>query len=152
MDWSPYYPAYVASTPAKDEKNEENSETAEVAENAESALPVPLTKDVEVADIGCGFGGLTVALAPVLPDQLILGLEIRTQVTEYVQERIKALRAQNPDTNLYQNASCIRANTMKFLPNFFKKGQLSKIFLCFPDPHFKTRRSEERRVGKECPV
>lgn len=146
MDWSPYYPAYVAPTPAKPaDSNEEKSETA--AESAEPELPTPLTKDVEVADIGCGFGGLTVALAPVLPDQLILGLEIRTQVTEYVQERIKALRAQNPDTNLYQNASCIRANTMKFLPNFFKKGQLSKIFLCFPDPHFKTRKHKARIVS-----
>lgn len=148
MDWSPYYPAYVAPTPAKDDnKNEEKSETPAEAESAEAALPIPLTKDVEVADIGCGFGGLTVALAPVLPDQLILGLEIRTQVTEYVQERIKALRAQNPDTMLYQNASCIRANTMKFLPNFFKKGQLSKVFLCFPDPHFKTRKHKARIVS-----
>ena len=144
MDWSPYYPAYVATTPAKQDADEEKSETAAPAE---AALPAPLTKDVEVADIGCGFGGLTVALAPVLPDQLILGLEIRTQVTEYVQERIEALRAQNPDTNLYQNASCIRANTMKFLPNFFKKSQLSKIFLCFPDPHFKTRKHKARIVS-----
>ena len=147
MDWSPYYPAYVAPVPIKSEGNEEKSEAAETSETTEPALPAPLTKDVEVADIGCGFGGLTVALAPVLPDQLILGLEIRTQVTEYVQERIKALRAQNPDTNLYQNASCIRANTMKFLPNFFKKGQLSKIFLCFPDPHFKTRKHKARIVS-----
>jgi len=74
-------------------------------------------------------------------------MEIRTQVTEYVQERIKALRAQNLETGLYQNASCIRANTMKFLPNFFKKGQLSKIFLCFPDPHFKARKHKARIVS-----
>jgi len=77
----------------------------------------------------------------------ITGLEIRTQVTEYVQERIKALRAQNAESGLYQNASCLRANTMKFLPNFFKKGQLSKIFLCFPDPHFKTRKHKARIVS-----
>jgi tRNA (guanine-N7-)-methyltransferase len=74
-------------------------------------------------------------------------MEIRTQVTEYVQERIKALRAQNTDTGLYQNAACLRANTMKFLPNFFKKHQLSKIFLCFPDPHFKARKHKARIVS-----
>jgi tRNA (guanine-N7-)-methyltransferase len=74
-------------------------------------------------------------------------MEIRLQVTEYVQERIKALRAQNMETGLYQNAGCIRANTMKFLPNFFKKSQLSKIFLCFPDPHFKTRKHKARIVS-----
>lgn len=32
-----------------------------------------LVKEVEVADIGCGFGGLLVALAPKLPDKLLLG-------------------------------------------------------------------------------
>jgi tRNA (guanine-N7-)-methyltransferase len=74
-------------------------------------------------------------------------MEIRTQVTEYVQERIKALRAQNIESNLYQNAACLRANTMKFLPNFFRKHQLSKIFLCFPDPHFKARKHKARIVS-----
>lgn len=33
-----------------------------------------LVKDVDVADIGCGFGGLLVALAPILPDSLLLGI------------------------------------------------------------------------------
>ncbi|KAJ0342336.1 hypothetical protein COL922a_001368 [Colletotrichum nupharicola] len=106
-----------------------------------------MRKDVEVVDIGCGFGGLLVALAPLLPDTLVLGLEIRTSVTEYVQERIRALRAQNEDTGLYQNISCLRANSMKFLPNFFQKAQLSKIFICFPDPHFKARKHKARIVS-----
>ena len=69
------------------------------------------------------------------------------QVTEFVQDRISALRAQNPGTSLYQNIACVRANTMKFLPNFFHKAQLSKIFLCFPDPHFKARKHKARIVS-----
>jgi tRNA (guanine-N7-)-methyltransferase len=36
---------------------------------------------------------------------------------------------------------------MKFLPNFFAKHQLSKIFLCFPDPHFKARKHKARIVS-----
>ena len=36
---------------------------------------------------------------------------------------------------------------MKFLPNFFKKSQLSKIFICFPDPHFKARKHKARIVS-----
>lgn len=36
---------------------------------------------------------------------------------------------------------------MKFLPNFFKKGQLSKVFICFPDPHFKARKHKARIVS-----
>ncbi|OAA51657.1 tRNA (guanine-N-7) methyltransferase [Metarhizium rileyi] len=129
MNWSSYYPAHAANVSQE-----------------ESTQPRKLMKDVEVVDIGCGFGGLLVALAPLLPDTLLLGLEIRTSVTQFVQEKIWALREQN-EGKLYQNAACIRANTMKFLPNFFKKAQLSKIFICFPDPHFKARKHKARIVS-----
>ena len=74
-------------------------------------------------------------------------MEIRTQVTEFVQNKILALRNQNTTTNLYQNIACLRANSMKFLPNFFRKSQLTKIFLCFPDPHFKARKHKARIVS-----
>ena len=37
-------------------------------------------KDVEFADIGCGFGGLLIRLATVYPDKLMLGMEIRDKV------------------------------------------------------------------------
>jgi tRNA (guanine-N7-)-methyltransferase len=47
----------------------------------------------------------------------------------------------------YQNISALRANTMKFLPNFFSRHQLSKIFICFPDPHFKVRKHKARIVS-----
>jgi tRNA G46 methylase TrmB len=53
MDWSPYYPAFVPDGAPEGSRK--------------------LSKDVEVADIGCGFGGLLVALAPKLPDTLLLG-------------------------------------------------------------------------------
>lgn len=74
-------------------------------------------------------------------------MEIRMQVTEFVQDRIKALRNQNSTSHLYQNIACLRANTMKFLPNFFRQAQLTKIFLCFPDPHFKARKHKARIVS-----
>lgn len=101
---------------------------------------------VEVADIGCGFGGLLVALSPELKDKLILGMEIRVQVTNYVEDRILALRQQHKETVGFQNISVLRGNAMKFLPNFFEKAQLSKIFFCFPDPHFKQRKHKARIV------
>jgi tRNA (guanine-N7-)-methyltransferase len=76
-------------------------------------------------------------------------MELRTSVAEFVQEKIKALRHQNSSAapGLYQNISCVRANTMKFMPNYFTKGQLTKIFLCFPDPHFKARKHKARIVS-----
>lgn len=48
----------------------------------------------------------------------------------------------------YQNIAAHRSNTMKFLPNFFAKGQLSKIFICFPDPHFKARKHKARIISE----
>ncbi|EGP92015.1 unnamed protein product [Zymoseptoria tritici ST99CH_1E4] len=129
MDWSQHYPAFV-------QKNTSDENTHP-----------QLTKNVTVADIGCGFGGLLFALSPKMPDSLILGMEIRTSVTSFVQDKAKALRAQHASTGEYQNVSCIRANTMKFLPNFFTKGQLEAIFLCFPDPHFKARKHKARIVS-----
>ena len=76
-----------------------------------------------------------------------IGMEIRSAVTEYVQTKAKALRSQHSETQGYQNVACLRANTMKFLPNFFNRAQLSKIFLCFPDPHFKARKHKARIVS-----
>ena len=56
MDWSSYYDAFVDEEAPKEESK-----------------PPRMKQDVEVVDIGCGFGGLLVGLAPVLPDKLILG-------------------------------------------------------------------------------
>ncbi|EFQ33483.1 hypothetical protein CGRA01v4_13626 [Colletotrichum graminicola] len=145
MNWTQYYPAFAAEDDRPSLAGAASSDAT--ALDASKPKTCSLKKDVEVVDIGCGFGGLLVALSSILPETLVLGLEIRTSVTEYVQERIKALRAQNQKDGLYQNISCLRANSMKFLPNFFKKAQLSKIFICFPDPHFKARKHKARIVS-----
>jgi tRNA (guanine-N7-)-methyltransferase len=99
-----------------------------------------------VLDIGCGFGGLTMALGPLLPDQVILGMEIRAKVTEYVRLRIVAARKEH--SGQYQNCSVLRTNSMKFLPNFFRGASVEKLFFCFPDPHFK-RKNHPRRIISE---
>ncbi|KAL2837922.1 hypothetical protein BJY01DRAFT_220442, partial [Aspergillus pseudoustus] len=177
MDWSTHFPAYM---------NPDVTQT-----NATGARN--LLKDVEVVDIGCGFGGLLVGLAPVLPDTLMVGMEIRVKVAEYLTNRIHALRYQQqhllqqsqvstpssstpapapepiqpptdpsenasetPETTFpttiipggYNNITALRANTMKFFPNFFARAQLSKIFICFPDPHFKARKHKARIVSE----
>ena len=77
-------------------------------------------------------------------------MEIRVAVTQYVSDRIAHARQENagPDGKPggFQNVSVIRANSMKHMPNFFEKGQLSKIFFLFPDPHFKLRKQKARIV------
>ena len=122
MDWSKLYPYY---------KNAENGD---------------MIKKVTIADIGCGFGGLMIDLSPAFPDDLILGMEIRVQVTNYVEDRIIALRNNTASRHGFQNINVLRGNAMKFLPNFFGKGQLSKMFFCFPDPHFKQRKHKARII------
>jgi tRNA (guanine-N7-)-methyltransferase len=102
---------------------------------------------VRILDIGMGFGGLTVALAKLFPDKLVLGMEIRAKVTEYVRLRIDALRNEDTNMNNFQNAACLRTNCMRYLPNFFEKGQIEKMFFAFPDPHFKAKNHKRRIVN-----
>lgn len=87
----------------------------------------------------------------------MLGMEIRVQVSEYVKDRIEALRVtastSNPSlTDIstsahYQNVSIVRANAMKFLPNYFRKHSLTALFFLFPDPHFKARKHKARIIS-----
>ncbi|KAJ3694939.1 hypothetical protein LUZ60_000316 [Juncus effusus] len=100
---------------------------------------------VRFADVGCGFGGLLVSLSPLFPDTLMIGMELRDKVTEYVKDRIEGLRDSNP--GLYQNISVVRTNSMKYIPNYFNKGQLSKMFFLFPDPHFKEKNHRRRVIS-----
>ncbi len=103
-------------------------------------------REVRFADIGCGYGGLLVQLSPMFPDRLMLGMEIRVKVSDYVRDRIAALRQQNPGR--YDNVACLRSNAMKYLPNFFHKGQLEKMFFLFPDPHFKKAKHKWRIINE----
>lgn len=121
-DWKTHYPAFDA----KDAK-------------------------VEFADIGCGYGGLLFALSPLFPQTLMLGMEIRGKVEEFVEKRIQAFRTDHLDPSsdsptAFQNISVMRMNAMKFLPNLFGKHQLSKLFFLFPDPHFKKRKHKARII------
>jgi len=104
-------------------------------------------RTVEFADVGCGFGGLLIRLSTVYPETLMVGMEIRDKVTNYVKERIGALRREHRGQQ-YGNISAIRTNTQKYLVNFFAKGQLTKLFFLFPDPHFKTVNHRRRIIQK----
>ncbi|PIN19947.1 Methyltransferase-like protein [Handroanthus impetiginosus] len=103
------------------------------------------SKKIEFADIGCGFGGLLISLSTLFPNTLMIGMELRDKVTEYVKERILALRASNPGQ--YENVSVVRTNSMKYIPNYFEKGQLTKMFFLFPDPHFKEKNHRRRVIS-----
>lgn len=61
MDWSTHFPAFKLS----------DQSTGSDAQGEKK--PPQLSKQVEIADIGCGFGGLIVALSPLYPDTLMIG-------------------------------------------------------------------------------
>ncbi|XP_072847183.1 tRNA (guanine-N(7)-)-methyltransferase isoform X2 [Pogona vitticeps] len=111
MDWSELYPDFFAPVV----KGDQHDDPKDAEERTKPAA------QVEFADIGCGYGGLLVALSPLFPNTLILGLEIRVKVSDYVRDRIHSLRTSHPGQ--FQNIACIRSNAMKHLPNFFHKGQ-----------------------------
>lgn len=148
MDWSAHYPD-LASLPESE-------------------------RTPKFLDVGCGFGGLLMDLSPKYPKKLMLGMftfglyidvfiprfsfhfsflnvagmEIRIQVTQFVADKILALRSQATEgSHSYNNISVLRANAMKFLPNFIPKHSLEKIFFLFPDPHFKARKHKARIIS-----
>lgn len=113
---------------------------------------------VEIADVGCAWGGLAVALAERFADSLVLGLEIRPKVVDYTTERIAKLRvaaeaeaeAASDGTrhrHPFDNLGVLLCNAMKNLPNFFGRGQLKKLFFTFPDPHFKKCKQRRRIIN-----
>uniref|UniRef100_A0A8C7CRL1 tRNA (guanine(46)-N(7))-methyltransferase n=1 Tax=Oncorhynchus kisutch TaxID=8019 RepID=A0A8C7CRL1_ONCKI len=78
-------------------------------------------------------------LSLLFPNQLILGLEICG--------RLRPRPYPLPACFSYGNVACLRCNTMRYLPNFFSKGQLSKMFLLFPEPHFKKTQAQVADVS-----
>lgn len=125
VDWQAHYPEVYESRKSE----------------GQSAPPV------EFADVGCGFGGLLVRLSPLYPDKLMLGMELRDKVCEYVKERCLALRRDHVATGGFTNISCVRTNSMKYLLHYFRKGQLTKLFFLFPDPHFKASNHRRRIIN-----
>lgn len=162
FDWSSYFPAFFpqagSGTPAGS-KGPDSSSAAQEAGGPEpprqqdgattsggggGGAPAAVPPLVRFADVGCGFGGLMVTLSPMFPDTLMVGMELRDKVSEYVRERVEALRAQHPGK--YGNIAVVRTNAMKYLPNYFLKGQLTKMFFLFPDPHFKEKNHRRRII------
>lgn len=136
MDWSTLYPRWMAA-------------------------PVPDGRRVEWVDIGCGFGGLVATLAQQFPQQTILGMEIRDKVSAAAMDRIVQLRAaaagkpspmassaEAAGLPTFENVAVLRSNCMRTLPQFFAKGQLTKICFCFPDPHFQEHAYRRRVISR----
>ncbi|XP_065175217.1 tRNA (guanine-N(7)-)-methyltransferase-like [Sycon ciliatum] len=157
MDWSSLYPEVFDSKSSCAEAVGDDNQAAASGDDQQAVEPsakkpclpesAAISRQVEFADVGCGYGGLLVELAQLFPTTLMLGMEIRVKVADFVNDRIIALRKQHEATRGYQNSAVLRHNAMKYLPNFFVKGQLSKMFFLFPDPHFKKCKHKWRIIS-----
>ena len=102
---------------------------------------------VRNADIGCGYGGLLFKLSKAFPNEGSIGMEIRNkvssflfvfytlyanlQVSTYVQDKISALR--NNEPAYWENICCVKTNAMRFFSHFFAKSQLQRLFFLYPE-------------------
>lgn len=138
MDWSELYPHFFAGDAA--EQNSSRVEFADIGCGYGGLLgtslisphsphsPAPMLTPPSFISPVCLFCLSSVELSPLFPDKLMLGLEIRVKVSDYVRDRIQSLRASEPSS--YQNIACLRSNAMKYLPNFFSKGQVNICICC----------------------
>ena len=74
---------------------------------------------MSIVDIGCGYGGLLFALAPLFKNKLILGMEIRDKLVNFVAEKIRGMRIKEPLN--YSHIGVVRTNTMRHLCQYFPK-------------------------------
>ncbi|KAM0671803.1 putative S-adenosylmethionine-dependent [Ordospora colligata] len=95
----------------------------------------------DFVDIGCGYGKFLLKVAAKHPEHHILGIELRDKVHDYVKTMISSMNV--------LNAGIMKTNAMIFLPNIFEARQLSKVFVLFPDPHFKKRKWKGRVVSPQ---
>ena len=107
-------------------------------------------KRIEFADIGCAFGGMLFSIAPMFPDTMMVGLEIRSKVIDFARSKALEMRTNaNPEAghHHFNNVWFEQLNVMKYGSNYFEKGQLSKLFFCYPDPHWKKKNIRRRIIS-----
>lgn len=73
-----------------------------------------------------------------------MGFEIWDKLVNFVGEKIRAKRNKENNCN---NIAVLRTNSMWHLTNYFWANDLEKIFICFPDPHFKTQNHRWRIIN-----
>jgi tRNA (guanine-N7-)-methyltransferase len=119
IDWSLHYPSFFGIHNNHNDQLYANTHKYKIAydkklEESKGDL-VPT-----IVDIGCGYGGLLFALSKEYKDKLILGMEIRDLVANFVVEKTNSKRI-NSGHKLFANIGVVKTNTMKTLHNYFRK-------------------------------
>ncbi len=88
-----------------------------------------------VLELGCGKGEYTVALAKRHPEKNFIGIDIKGA---------RMWRgAKTATEEKMTNVGFLRTR-IEFIRSFFAEGEISEIWITFPDPQLKTRRAKKR--------
>ena len=88
-----------------------------------------------VLELGCGKGEYTVALAERNPDKNFIGVDIKGA---------RMWRGAKTATERgMKNVGFLRAR-IEFITSLFAAGEISELWITFPDPQLKTRRAKKR--------
>ena len=88
-----------------------------------------------VLELGCGKGEYTIALAQRDPDRNYIGIDIKGA---RMWRGAKTATEQN-----MKNVAFVRTR-IEFINSFFGEGEISEVWITFPDPQLKTRRAKKR--------
>ena len=88
-----------------------------------------------VLELGCGRGEYTVALGQANPDKNFIGVDIKGA---RMWRGAKTATQEN-----MANIGFVRTR-IEFINSFFAEGEVSEIWITFPDPQLKTRRAKKR--------
>jgi tRNA (guanine-N7-)-methyltransferase len=90
-----------------------------------------------VLELACGRGEYTVGLSQLLPDKNFIGVDVKGN-----RIYIGAKRCLQQDIS---NAAFLRTQ-ITLLPDYFATGEVSEIWITFPDPHLRTSRAKKRLI------
>ena len=93
-----------------------------------------------VLELGCGKGEYTVNLAKEYPDKNFIGVDIKG--ARFWRGAKTALEEQIP------NAAFLRTQ-IELIDHLFAQGEVSEIWITFPDPQIKYKRTKHRLTNQD---
>ena len=91
-----------------------------------------------VLELGCGKGEYTTGMAVRFPGKNFIGIDIKGA-------RMWPGAKQSLQNNLAN--VCFLRTRIEFIESFFRAGEVSEIWITFPDPQIKERRAKKRLTG-----
>ena len=88
-----------------------------------------------ILELGCGKGEYTLGLAKMFPEKNFIGIDIKgARMWKGAKEAYE---------NNITNAAFLRTR-IEFIASAFEKNEISEIWITFPDPQMKKRRTKKR--------